>query len=128
MIKNTKAFVRNEFERTLKRRKKTLPVDVVDAIEAAFDLDAVQEFIDNHPMINLPVDRQKKIHERRLGKLARGFSEAIASSANTDQITNDDVRFGYSVWTSTSTYKEISGRYYDKSDRVNDCKKAIEAI
>ncbi len=102
---------RTEFELVLKQRSKEIATPLLKALEDAFNLARVQTIIENDVQ-GMPVWRREKIHRKRIGKLARGLSQMIATTAAHKQIAAEDIRLGYERWKQTESFRSVARGYH----------------
>lgn len=102
---------RTEFELVLKQRRKEIAPPLLKALEDAFNMARVQTIIEIDGQ-GMPPWRRDKVHRKRIGKLARGLSQMIATTAPQQQIAAEDIRLGYERWKQTESFRSVARGYH----------------
>lgn len=109
---NARDHARSEFELVLKQRGKEIAAPLLKALEDAFNLAKVQTIIESSDIQGWPAWRRDKIHRKRIGRLARGLSQMIATTAPNPRIAAEDIRLGYERWKQTESFRSVARGYH----------------
>lgn len=109
---NARDYAKSEFEVVLKQRRKAMAPPLLKALEEAFNLSKVQGIIESTDLPGLSAQRREKIHRKRIGRLARGLSQMIATTAQNEHIAAEDVRLGYERWKQTESFRTVARAYH----------------
>jgi hypothetical protein len=104
-------IARGEFEAVLRQRAKTVAPMLLNRLEEAFRLQAIQLIVDASPL-GLTQKRHDKMHRRRIGQLARSLGHAVAFSAPQNDVGAEHIRRGFALWKDTMAFHTIARSYH----------------
>lgn len=127
---DTKKYLKAEFLSALKKRGSTLDADTLAAIEASFDLTAIQELVQAR-LFQLNDKEKKKLEKstkKRLGKLARGFANIVADSIESSDTVSNGVRSAFNLWKKSSGYLKHAKQFHSTASETNNTASCSEAF
>jgi hypothetical protein len=111
MSLDIRKLARDGFAGVLERRGKTIDAALLDRLEQAFRLPAIQQLVDG-PSYGRPRPRHERTHRDQIGQLARSLGHMVATSSPQPRIDATHIRQGFALWRQTTAFRTVASRYH----------------